>query len=514
LVADRGRGKSAALGIAAARLLQSHQNPGAAALHIVVTAPRLEAAQAVFSLARTLLPEAEHHSGAVYYGESSLRYVAPDVLCLEGPEADLVLVDEAAAIPASLLQQLLQRYARIVFATTTHGYEGTGRGFAVRFRQTLDEQTPGWQELRLHSPIRWAEGDPLERLVFDALLLDANCAADEAVAAASLDTVDISTVSRDELLQDDSLLTQLFGLLVVAHYRTTPYDLRNLLDGPAISVYVMCHQQQVVATALVSSEGNFDAATATAIYAGRRRPRGHLLAQSLVCHLGLEQAAALSMARVMRIAVHPRLQGQGLGSALLEFIRRDAQTKGHVLLGTSFGASPALLRFWQRQQLWPVRVGFRRDHASGEHSLLMLAPLQAEGEAVFAAARARWHRDLPCWLSDPLRELDSAVVAELMTSDNAAIETAFTADDRRWAQDFATGARSFEDSLGPLWRLAQHAQHQLHVLPEPQRTLFIAKLWQRRSWSTLARLAGLAGRAAVLAQLRQAVTQLLPLQKN
>ena len=536
LVADRGRGKSAALGIAAARLLQTGSEK--VPLHIVVTAPRLDAVQAVFTLAQQLLPEADHHSDHVQYGASSLRYVAPDVLCQEAVTADLVLVDEAAAIPATLLQQLLQLYARIAFATTTHGYEGTGRGFALRFRQTLDEQTPGWQELRLHSPIRWSVGDPLERLVFDALLLDTSYALDEQVTDANLATVHIAAVPRDELLQDETLLSQLFGLLVVAHYRTTPNDLRNLLDGPAITVYVMRHQGQVVATALVSREGGFDADTGAAIYAGQRRPRGHLMAQSLVTHVGLKQAGALRMARVMRIAVHPRLQGQGLGSALLRYVRQDVQAQDVALLGASFGASPALLRFWQHQALLPVRVGFRRDHASGEHSVLVLSPLTPQGEEVYRPARERLRTDLPCWLSDPLRELDREVVSILLASGE--LESTAVLDERvlrgrelrnhelhdielrsdklsendlNFVQDFAAAARSFEDSLGPLWRLALHTRHHLRALPEPQRTVFIAKVWQKRSWSSLARLCNLAGRAAVLAQLRQAVAQLLLLER-
>ncbi|MFP3366547.1 hypothetical protein R0J93_23165, partial [Pseudoalteromonas sp. SIMBA_148] len=54
-----------------------------------------------------------------------------------------------------------------------HGYEGTGRGFQLRFRHHLERQCPGWQALEMTTPVRWAPGDPLEALTDDLLLLSA-----------------------------------------------------------------------------------------------------------------------------------------------------------------------------------------------------------------------------------------------------------------------------------------------------------------------------------------------------
>ncbi len=174
IVADRGRGKTAALGIAAGELLASSSGQR----RILVTAPRLSAIDPLFRHAATrlpappsTLPETATHLGRE---GAELRFLAPDVLCQHPEPADLLLVDEAAAIPAPLLETLLLAYPRLVFATTIHGYEGTGRGFEVRFRHALERHTPAYRRIELQTPIRWAPDDPVEALVARALLLDAN----------------------------------------------------------------------------------------------------------------------------------------------------------------------------------------------------------------------------------------------------------------------------------------------------------------------------------------------------
>lgn len=521
LVADRGRGKTAALGIAAARLLRaaSHgQSPAAhdspRALRILVTAPRLAAVEPLFRHALAQLPGADMHAGRLQWGEAQIRFVAPDELRAALPSADLLLVDEAAAIPVSILQPLLKHYSRIVFSTTTHGYEGTGRGFAVRFVQTLNAHTPGWSELNLREPIRWASGDPLERLVFDALLLEAKCAEDARVSSVDPRSLQVERISRDRLLDDEALLTQLFGLLVVAHYRTRPNDLRNLLDGPGLAVYLMMSQGTVVATALVAMEGGFDGALIGEIAAGRRRPRGHLIPQSLVAHVGIKSAGGLRCARVMRIAVHPALQRRGLGRHLLQHVKDDAERQGVDMIGASFGATAALLRFWRSENLWPVRVGFRRDHASGEHSVMVLSALSAAGRSVVSEARARLSADLPQGLSDPLRDLDTEVAAlSLEKYPQEKNDVAIAAPSQRdfhSVQGFVDGERSYEDCLASIWRSVVWASQESGQLSEcTERGVVVAKVLQRHSWADVARQFNLAGKAEVKQRLQLGLRQML-----
>lgn len=504
LVADRGRGKSAALGIAAARLLREGLK------RIVVTAPRVDAVTALFAQAAGLLPGVHQRRGRLQWHEASIEFHPPDELLLTPVSANLLLVDEAAAIPTPLLIRLLERHSRIAFATTVHGYEGTGRGFAVRFRHTLDALTPGWREVRLQTPIRWAADDPVERFVFRALLLDASAAADDDVADAVPARCEFVRFDRDSLAADEQSLSQLFGLLVQAHYRTRPNDLRNLLDGPGLRVYALRQRGQIVATALVAAEGGFDADMAQAIATGKRRPRGHLIPQSLAAHLGLSDGARLRCARIMRIAVHPAVQRRGLGVLLLQRIRRQVAGDGFDLLGASFGASEELLVFWAQENLLPVRLGFSRDHASGTYSVMVLRALSKKGAEVHAAARARFFADFPQQLADPLRELDPQLAALLLCRDDAVLDMSLHPWDKREIGAFAEGARSFEDALASLYRLARCVL----VIPDGgldarARGLLVAKLLQKRRWDALAVLLDVPGRAAVLACLRRVAGSLL-----
>jgi tRNA(Met) cytidine acetyltransferase len=357
LTADRGRGKSAALGMAASQLMDAGKR-------VLLTAPSRATVETVFKHAATNPPQ----------------FFAPDDLLQTLPQGDVLLVDEAAAIPVPLLLKMLEHYPRCVFSTTLHGYEGSGRGFALRFQKALGERVPGWQSLRLHQPIRWAENDPLEAFINRALLLDADV--EEGVCNTPLRPL-YRYLDRNELAANEPLLRQLFGLLITAHYQTRPSDLRQMLDAPDISIHVLELQGTIVAVALLSREGGLDPELTAAIHAGKHRPHGHPVPQTLTFHAKIPGAAELLCERVMRIAVHPSLQNGGLGGQLLEHLVEFAAQGGADYIGVSYAMTPELLRFWERAGFVLARVGFRKDTASGSRSVVQVKALSAKGKALF-----------------------------------------------------------------------------------------------------------------------------------
>lgn len=347
LLAGRGHGKSALLGFAAQQYLTRGQT-------VLLVAPSRHSAASVF-----------RHAG------SELVFSAPDMLLQDQSiTADVLLIDEAAAIPQPMLLELLQRFPRAVFATTTDGYEGTGQGFVLRFLRALNESHPDWQQLNLDAPVRWAANDPLENWLYQALLLDAQ-------QPDVQNDIDVSAVIFEQLNQlllaeNSALLADIYGLLRSAHYRTTPDDLRFLLDAPQLSVYRLAFEKRTIAVALIVEEGSIDEVMAGEIAAGRRRPRGHLLAQTLAVHCDQPQYLQQRVARVVRIAVHTQYQQRGLGSQLLQQIVDDQKKNGVNIIGSSFSATPDVLAFWQRNGFKLLRVGHRRQAASAAPSALVL----------------------------------------------------------------------------------------------------------------------------------------------
>ncbi len=436
LSADRGRGKSAALGIAAARLLQAGKT-------VVVTAFSRAAVAALLERVEALAPELSEQ----------LQYYRPDALLHASVQADLLLVDEAAAIPTPLLLQLLEAFPRAVFATTLHGYEGNGQGFALRFLHQLRSRYPRCREYRLHTPIRWAAPDPLEQLSNRMLLLDVDAGEPSGGASA----LEVARIGQAELARDAELLRSLFGLLVLAHYRTTPGDLRILLDSPNMRIYLARAAGVPLACALVAEEGPLADQLADAVWQGRRRPRGHLLPQTLIAQEGWRETAPWRSRRIVRIAVHPGARQKGIGSLLLQWIEQEAQAEQVDYLGASFAASEELLPFWQGNGFSPLRLGEQRDPVAGTHALLVVKPLTARVRQWLPQAQRWYRRSLLQRLPGVLRDLEAERLPALLCSPVDPV--ALSPEMLQRLHGFSDAQRSLESSLLPLAELLEVSVH-------------------------------------------------------
>lgn len=443
ITADRGRGKSAALGMAAVRLLEQGRQ------QLLVTGPSAGAVQTLF----------RHAAGAAGIGHppapgepvvvagGRLTYMPPDELLRHRPPAEVLLVDEAAALSVPVLKSLLLSWPRVVFASTVHGYEGSGRGFALRFRAILDRETPHWQSVTLNQPVRWSATDPLEPLVNELWLPAETAELPEPVPGVA------EVLPWSPATADESELRQAFGLLVNAHYRTSPADLRQWLDDPEAISWVARSGKQIVGVLWAAREGGLARGLAEQVALGKRRLRGHLLAQSLAHHGVEPEAAERRWLRVVRVAVEAGYRRQGLAGRLVAAARNHARSSGLDGLGTSFGASVGLVRFWRYCGLTLVRAGIQPEASTGEHAVQMLEGLSAEGQALQLRLTERFGQAWPALLPVIWPQLDPELVLMLTADLESRPAAGLDEQDLRELNAFIGGGRGFELTLPVLRRL-------------------------------------------------------------
>ena len=502
LLADRGRGKSAALGIAAAELIKTKL------ANIIITAPSYASTAVTFKHIKLEAPDCKQRGKSLSINSAFINFIAPDELLETRPKTDLLIIDEAAAIPPPLLEALLENYSRIVFATTLHGYEGSGRGFELRFFKQLDNITPGWKRFKLTQPIRWAKDDPLEEFINSTFLLNAEIEKIRNIENFNLDDCKTALVSSIELINNESLLHQIFALLTVAHYRTKPSDLMQMLSNPDSYIFITYYESKIVATAFCLKEGGLEQDLAEEIYSGNRRPKGHLIPQTLIFHTGLKEAAPLSCLRVVRIATHPFLRDRGIATQLINTIVTQSKHERIDYLGTSFGATTELIIFWKKLAFNCFRIGLKKEASSNSHALMMLRPLTAEAEIICKRADALFVESFYHLLADELRYLNPKIVKSLIFNFIKFDKNLINDYEWRCLHGFANENRSYEDSVVPLTKfikyLLSHYQNGI-TLHSSDQDLLILKVLQKREWNEISKLTHLSGKHVIISRIRSAV---------
>lgn len=472
--ADRGRGKSTCLGLLLKNLQRS--------LCVLVTAnSRKTTAQLLH-----LVPDAE--------------FVAPDRLLLSCPAADLVIIDEAAMLPQSMLRQLHRLYPRLVMATTSGGYEGTGRGFMLRFVAQMEAAR--LMQLDLEMPVRWCQGDRLEAWLNRTLMLNSEPSVGE-VSKEQLASCELQLLENPGDAEHLPLLKQVYRLMNAAHYRSRPSDLRMLMENPDLVLIVACSDEQVVAAVLLNTEGGLDEALCEEIFLGRRRPRGHLLAQMLTAQAGIRNFAKYRGLRVQRIAVAETCRRQGLGTRLLERAREFGQQNSFAYLGASFALDPTSAGFWQQAQFSLVHVSYGRGKSSGEHSIAVLHSLKPALDADIQQMQQRIQQQLPIWMTQFLQTMDAPQVVALLRF--AGFDAALNELEQREIDAFARGNKGFELCFVSLQKYVMHC---IARSCDDPGTLLIEKAIQNRNWELLERETGAEGRKQLQRRLRGQVEAL------
>lgn len=267
-------------------------------------------------------------------------------------QAELLVIDEAAAIPLPVVRRLMGPYL-VFFASTVNGYEGTGRSLSLKLISQLRDQAgaapaaapgPGapaaapaaartFREVKLSHPIRYAPGDRVEHWLHDLLCLDA---ADRVPALPARlphpDECDLYLVERDTLFSyhraSEALLQRMMSLYVASHYKNTPNDLLLMADAPAHRLFALLgpvdeganELPDVLCVVQVALEGAVSRDAARASLAAGKLPQGDLIPWTVGQQFQDDEFPGLSGARVVRIAVHPELARGGYGSRAVRLL--------------------------------------------------------------------------------------------------------------------------------------------------------------------------------------------------
>ncbi|SON52245.1 GNAT family N-acetyltransferase [Vibrio tapetis] len=491
LTADRGRGKSASLGLAAALLMKKRD------MSILVTAPSPKSVNTLFKHAELNLEGAVRTKHQLTYRNSSIQFVAPDELLSSRPSCDLLLVDEAAAIPVPMLKEITAQYHRLVFSSTVHGYEGCGRGFTIRFLPWLEKARPGTHTLHMSHPMRWAKNDPLENWLFDSFLLNAELP--KLATGNSNCLPEFRLITQKELLSDTELLRTCFSLLVNAHYQTSPNDLLHLLSDGSVVLYGAFKLGKCVACITTVKEGRLEADVIDDVAIGKRRPKGHLVPTTIVNHLGYSEVGKFHCHRVMRIAVHPLLQRQGIGSQFIGWLVSDVESDD-AYVATSFGANSYLLDFWIQCGFQPIWLGSSKDQASGCFSVLMVHIASQTPHRWAMECQAYWLQQFVVLLASTYRNLDAGIVTRLL---NFATSTPLTDRELNHLRNYVSGGASM-DSIIAIGRKLLLNANTLH----DQAPLTVA-FFQLQDWSYLCSHFGFSGRKQAELEIRKSLSELL-----
>ncbi|PLW14519.1 hypothetical protein PCANC_12966 [Puccinia coronata f. sp. avenae] len=382
LTAARGRGKSAALGMAiAVAVAHSYSN-------IFVTSPSPENLKTLFEFlfkSLTALGYEEHLDYNVHQSSNpewkncivrvdifrnhrqTIQYIQPQDYKVLG-QAELVVIDEAAAIPIKLVKDLIGPYL-VFMASTINGYEGTGRSLSLKLIAQLRElskrsvvssaaksqndasstkesstMTPATyqkpslsrslKELKLEEPIRYAEGDGVEKWLNGLLCLDVQTSSSNRSlqGCPHPSKCDLYFVNRDTLFSyhpaSEVFLRRMMSLYVASHYKNSPNDLQLMSDSPSQQLYVLLppigesggNLPEPLVVIQVALEGKISKPSVMASLSRGIKASGDLIPWTISQQFQDEDFPTLSGARIVRIATHPDYCRMGYGTRAIQIL--------------------------------------------------------------------------------------------------------------------------------------------------------------------------------------------------
>ncbi|KAL4716997.1 hypothetical protein ACJJTC_001858 [Scirpophaga incertulas] len=585
LTAARGRGKSACLGLAVSAAVALGY------VNIYVTSPHPENLITLFefvvrgldaclyqehidyNIIRSTNPDYKKAIVRINIARNSrqtVQYITPDDHSLLAA-ADLVLVDEAAAIPLAHVSAAAQKAPLALLSSTVSGYEGTGRALSLKLFAQLQNKHNAPPPIKLEEPIRYHAGDPVESWLNSLLCLEAPSPGPGAGAPPPA-ACDLYRVNRDALFcyhrAAEAFLHRLVAIYVASHYKNSPNDIQLLADAPAHCLFVLLAPTPANSTAMpevlcviqMCLEGNISEKSVKDSLGRGRKAAGDLIPWNICEQFGDRDFPKLSGARIVRIATHPSYQRMGYGKRALQQLAayysgdipcldeensddEDTRANGHTdtlhtesivprakpptllkrltevraepldYLGTSFGLTEELLKFWKSLKFVPVYLSQKTNELTGEHSCILLRALQEQ--TWLSAYSADFRKRLSRLLGRSLRKLPASLALSAVVNDAVSIQRPaltkqligqhLSGHDLSRLEAYCrqqADYRLITDLLTPLADLVFHSAAKIK-LDAVQQVIFIAMGFQMKDVDDIASELGLPG-SQILAKFYEA----------
>ncbi|PSN31816.1 RNA cytidine acetyltransferase [Blattella germanica] len=452
LTAARGRGKSAALGLAIA---------GAVAFgysNIFVTRfDSLEYQEHIdYDLIQSTNPEFNKAIVRVNIfrdHRQTIQYIHPTDAHKLG-QAELVVIDEAAAIPLPYVKSMLGPYL-VFLASTINGYEGTGRSLSLKLLQQLRTQAApmgvsGEKSKNQSAATGRSLGEVSSAELITTFLANATSIQPALSGCPPPESCDLYYINRDTLFcfhkASEAFLQRLVALYVASHYKNSPNDLQMMSDAPAHHLYCLLgpvdpNQKslpEVLVVIQICLEGQVSKTSVADGLSRGKRASGDLIPWTVAQQYQDQDFPMLSGARIVRIATHPDYQGMGYGGRALDLLKQyfefkipsieeDLLPKEHIesiqdekvglleerieprkslpplllklnerppehlhYLGVSYGLTASLLKFWKRAKFVPVYLRQTSNDLTGEHSCIMLHVLHSDDNEQDESKKGLW----------------------------------------------------------------------------------------------------------------------------
>lgn len=495
LTADRGRGKSSAIGLALGGIAHKLRR-AKGRCRIIVTAPNETNVQEVLRFAARALAvlkhkvdieEKEEYIIGVYAKGIEIEYHKP--LVASKAKCDIIAVDEAASIHVPMLFSILKNHNKIIYSSTVHGYEGAGRGFSVRFLKRLRNMDDvEIYEYEMSEPIRYASEDPIEKWAFDTLLLDAE--------PARLDETDLKYISEKKVeyyipdlekffLEDEEELRQFFGIYIMAHYRNNPNDLGIMMDAPHHFVRALKLPSSKIVVSLELAEEGLMVEEIAKESAKGAWIMGNIIPDRIIKHYKLIDFGELKGIRIVRIATHPEVMGRGLGSLALKLLEEEARSKGYDWIGAGFGVTRELLNFWLKNGYTPVHMSPERNPVSGEYSIIVVKPLNEKSKGFIDIISWEFKKKVLGSLTEPYHDLNLESAKMILESTPTRdVELEMSTLQKARFLTYAWSDMTLENCVDVMSLLARHyfMSNKKPDLTDFQKKLLIAKVLQAKSW--------------------------------